>query len=120
MVNPDGTRVLINDTTNSISAYQWLPTINAAYVRSITPANDSDEANPDLVQAVIVDGSTPIATSSVSLQIDNAPVSAQVTKTGSEITGDVPAEPFVAIRVQPYGGTHVERRCQYSDTRVAV
>jgi hypothetical protein len=86
MVNPDGTRVLINDTTNAIPAYQWLPTITAAYARSITPADDSAEANPDLVQAVIVDGTTPIATSSVSLQIDNAPVTAQISKTGSETT----------------------------------
>ena len=121
MVNPDGTRVLINDTTNSISAYQWLPTINAAYVRSITPADDSDEANPDLVQAVIVDGSTPIATSSVSLQIDNAPVTGQVTKTGSEITVTYRPNPLLpsesshtAKLTWTEGGNTVTREWQFT------
>ena len=104
MLNPDGTRVLINDTTNAIPAYQWLPTITAAYVRSITPADDSDEANPDVVEAVIVDGTTPVNVSSVSLQIDNAAVPAQITKSGSEITVSYRPSPLL-----PSDSTHTAK-----------
>ena len=87
MINPDGTRVLINDTTNSIKAYQWLPSITAAYVRFVTPPNGAKTADPDLVQAIIVDGPNPILTNQVSLQIDGSTVAAaRVTKTGAETT----------------------------------
>lgn len=86
MVNPNGVRVLLNDITNAISAYQWLPTITAAYVESVTPANQATAANPDVVQAVIVDGSSPIDKTTVSLKVDGVTVNATVDKVGPRTT----------------------------------
>ena len=77
---------MINHITNSIKAYQWLPSITAAYVKSVVPQIGATGADPDLVQAVIGDGSNPILTSQVSLQVDDAVVAAQVIKTGAETT----------------------------------
>ncbi len=96
MINPDGTRVLINDVTNAIQAYQWLPKITAAYVRSVSPAAGSTTGDPTLVQAAIVDGLNPVLASSVSLKVDGAAVAATVTKAGAVTTVSYVPAPFFA------------------------
>ncbi len=101
MVKPDGTRVLLNDVTNSIAAYQWLPTITASYVKSVSPADKVKTASPDLVSAVVVEGTTPIPPASVTLAIDGSPVAATPSKAGNEITVTYVPSPLFAI-----GSTH--------------
>jgi hypothetical protein len=101
MVNDDGTRVLINDTTNAIPAYQWLPTATAAYVSSLIPADNDPAAGPALVQATIVDGPTPVNTASVSLLVDGVTVAATVTKTDNETLVTYVPDPLFAS-----GSTH--------------
>jgi hypothetical protein len=101
MVNDNGTRVLINDTTNAIPAYQWLPTATAAYVSSLIPADNDPAAGPALVQATIVDGPTPVNTASVSLLVDGVTVAATVTKTDNETLVTYVPDPLFAS-----GSTH--------------
>lgn len=82
MVNPDGTKVLINDITNSIVAYQWLPKPGAAYISSLTPPNGNGIAPTNQpIQAVLVDGANAVATSSIIFELNGVVVPVSVTKT---------------------------------------
>jgi hypothetical protein len=101
MVNENGTRVLINDTTNAIPAFQWLPTPTAAYVSLLVPSDNAQAADPSIIQATIVDGPTPVDASSVSLMVDGATVAATVTKTGNEIQVS-----YVPVPLFASGSTH--------------
>jgi hypothetical protein len=96
MVNPDGTRGLLNDVTNALSAFQWTPTITAAYVKTIVPADKAVAADPTMVQAVIVDGSTPVNQASISLKLDGAPVTATPVRAGNETTVTYLTSPLLA------------------------
>ena len=88
MINPNGIKVLIDDTTNSIAAYEWLPTSSTAYLEGVSPAPDSGGVDTNLVvSAVIIDGtSSVVATSTVKLQIDGKAVNATVSKTNGQTT----------------------------------
>jgi len=96
MINADGTRVLINDITNSIKAYQWFPSITAAYVKSVLPLPDATNAAPNLVQAVIVAGTNTLVPSKVSLSLDGTAVPAVVTAAGSQLTVNYVPSPLFA------------------------
>ncbi len=102
MVNDNGVRVLINDITNAIPAYQWLPTITAAYVKSFTPADEEPAALPSLVQAVVVDGSA--SAGLFGLRIDDVPVQLTITKVGKENTLTYVPDPLFTA-----GSSHTAR-----------
>ncbi len=98
MINADGTDVLINDITNAIAAYQWLPSFSAAYVSSITPPANDSTAAPNLISAVITDVANPVDPSTVKLQIDGTAVTAKVSKTNGQTTVSyVPSPVFAAL-----------------------
>jgi hypothetical protein len=97
MVQPDGTKVLINDITNSIKAYQWIPTIAAPYLASLTPTNGTIGADPNLtIKASIVDGTTGLDTNTVTLKIDGSAVSATVVKSNGVTTVTYVPSPIFA------------------------
>jgi hypothetical protein len=121
MINSDGTRVLINDITNAFTAYQWVPVITAAYVRDTTPDDHASAADPDVVQAVLVEVATSIATNTVSLRIDNVVVAARITKTNSAITVSyrpsplfLPGSSHTAILSWTEGANQVSREWQFT------
>src|ERR1051325_3463025 len=84
----DGRRALINDTATyptAVKAYQLAGNAVPAYVRSVTPGINATMINrPKTVEAVIVDGSTQVTASSVTLKLNGAAVSANATKTGGQ------------------------------------
>ena len=103
-------RVLINDTTNAIKAYLWQPTITAAYVKTVFPAKDANFADPDLVQAVIVDGTNTISPGQVSLKIDGVSVgTATVSRSAPQTT--ITYKPRSAFRAEipAHGGSAICR-----------
>ncbi len=97
MINPDGTRVLLNDTNSALKAYQWLPTITAAYVKSVTPAAHATGTDPGgAIMAVIVDGANAVSTNTVGLKLDGTTVPAQVTKASGVTTVLYTPSPILA------------------------
>jgi hypothetical protein len=91
-------KLLVNDTATSasaIKAYQYpINSTGPTYVKSIAPGRSSldsaastGRAGPDAtVKLVLVDGSTPVDTASVSMTINGAPVTPTATKVGTETT----------------------------------
>ena len=72
--NADGSMALVNDATNSIKAYQWLPTSPPAYARTVVPALNATGVAPNsMVEVVLVDGASPIDKSTISLKLDGPP-----------------------------------------------
>jgi hypothetical protein len=63
---------------------------------STVPKPNATDAGPDLVQIVHVDGVNPWDQSKVTLRLDNAAVTATVTKTGSELTVKYVPSPLLA------------------------
>jgi len=97
MVNPNGIKVLINDTTNSIAAYEWLPSAIPPYVASTTPAPGATGADPTLVSAVIVGGTNSVATNKITLQVDGTAVNPAVSEaTNGQITVTYVPSPYFA------------------------
>ena len=92
----DLSKVLINDTANGgVKAYQYpINSTGPTYVKSFSPARSSNgtdasrgRAGSDAtVGAVLVDGSTPVDTATVSLKVNGAAVTATVTKAGTDTT----------------------------------
>jgi hypothetical protein len=100
-------KTLINDTAdnpNAIKAYQYPAGKTPTYVKSFSPARDSyvnaqgntialnsaasvGRAGPDAtVSAVLVDGSTPVDTTTVAMTINGAAVTPTVNKNGTTTT----------------------------------
>ena len=88
MINPNGIKVMINDTTNSIAAYEWLPTSSTAYLEGVSPTPDTGGADTNLVvSAIIIDGTSSVVdTSTVKLQLDGKAVNATVSKINGQTT----------------------------------
>jgi len=83
----DGSLALVNDTTNSIKAYQWLPTGLPAYARTVIPAPNATDVTPNsVVQVVLVDGPSAIDKGTISLKLDGTAVTPTITKAGSVTT----------------------------------
>lgn len=85
----DGTKVLVNDTASGgLKAYRVVqPTAKKAVGRKVSPAPNSGGAAYDTsISVELVDGGSPIASSSVSLKFDGAPVTATVTKAADVTT----------------------------------
>ena len=112
-----GERVLVNDPNDprAVKAYQGSvePEVNSPYVAEVSPAPGSDGNSPAApVEALLFDGETTVATSDVSLFLNNTEVTPQtLTKTGDRIT----------IQYQP-SPTRPERnnlvRLEYRDSAV--
>jgi hypothetical protein len=86
-VKPDGTLALLNDAANGgYKCYRALVGGAKAGARTVVPPPNgiADPKAPILVQ--LVDGTSPIDKSTVSLKLDNATVGASVIKTGSVTT----------------------------------
>ncbi len=98
-VQPDGTEVLINDVTNAFTAYQWVPTITAPYLASVTPAAKATGVDPDVViQARIADGTSALDTNTVSMQLDGANVTPSIVKSNSNtIVSYTPSPLFASL-----------------------
>jgi hypothetical protein len=89
-VKPDGTKVLLNDSTNGgFKTYRAIigGTKNIAVGRTVLPAPGATGVNPILnIKVELVDGATPIDKSTVSLQLDNVAVAAAITKSSNVTT----------------------------------
>ncbi len=83
-VNPDGSRVLVNDTANGgIPSYRAVTTPARAYARKVSPAPNSTGAGPkEPIVVELVDGTVPIDASTAALSLDGANV--PVTRSKSE------------------------------------
>jgi hypothetical protein len=83
-------KVLINDLVNGgIPAYRVVNASARAYFTSVDPLPAGLDVYPsEGVHLSLADGSTPIATSSVSLALDGSPVVATVNRNGSTTTID--------------------------------
>jgi hypothetical protein len=87
-VNPDGSRVLVNDVWNGgIPAYRAVTTPLRAYARRVSPAPGATGVDP-LAPVVVelVDGGTAIAPESIQLSVDGTAVSAVLSKAGDVTT----------------------------------
>ena len=123
-VKADGTKVLINDDANGgLKAYRAiLPTGRKAVARRVVPAPNSGGAALDQqIVAEIVDGASPIATSTVSVKLDGAAVLASVTKQADVTTVTFkPATPFALKSTHKVevtfteGGSPVSREWQFT------
>jgi hypothetical protein len=93
----DGSLALVNDKTNSINAYQWLPTSVPAYAQTVVPAPNAANVAPNgTIQVVLVDGPTPIDKSTVTLKLDGTAVTPSISKTGSVTTVNYTPSSFFA------------------------
>lgn len=98
-VKADGTKVLLNDSTNGgFKAYRAITSApqNVAAARTVLPAPGDTAALPDRILVVLADGATPIDKSTVSLKVDNTVVAASISKTGSVTTVSYSPVPFFA------------------------
>lgn len=115
-VASDGTKILVNsDTAGAIKAYRAITAPTRAYVKSVTPLNNAVSVAPNAtIKAELVDGGVPIETSTVSLAIDNSPVTATATKAGG----------VTSISYQPPanfpGGSKHEVALSYTESGKAV
>jgi len=115
-------KILVNDvnaTPAGIKAYQYpINSTGPTWVKSIAPGRTSLEtagstgrAGPDAtVKLVLVDGSTPVDTASVTMSINGTPVTPSVTKAGTETTVSYkPAGGFAAGSVNNVSVTFGDR-----------
>jgi hypothetical protein len=101
-------KVLINDTNNanSIPAYHVV-TQSHAYFSQVDPAiSGSGVLATEGVHLTLVDGSAPVATSSISLAVDGSPVSATIAKNGNTTSIDY-TNPVPWLPLSPHGATVV-------------
>ena len=84
----DGSYALLNDTANGgLKTYQYPLGNGPAHLKSFAPGDGANRVSlTDPIKAVIADGTGSVATGSVSLKVNDAPVAATVTKVGSETT----------------------------------
>jgi hypothetical protein len=89
-------KTLINDTANSgIKAYQYpLNATAPTYVKSFSPARSSTDSAASVgragtdatVSAILVDGTTPVTASSISMKINGAAVTPTINQSGGQTT----------------------------------
>jgi hypothetical protein len=116
----DGQRALINDTTTyttAVKAYQLAGNAVPAFVRSVYPGVNATMINrPKTVEAVLVDGSTQVTASSVTLKLNGTAVTPNTTKTGGEtkmvytVIGDLQASTYYTAELgytDNKGTTHI-------------
>jgi hypothetical protein len=89
-VKPDGTQVLLNDSTNGgYKAYRALAggPKNVAVGRTVSPAPGAIGVDPiPAIHVELVDGATPIDKSTVSLKLDDVAVPATISKSSNVTT----------------------------------
>jgi hypothetical protein len=80
----DGTKVLVNDTANGgVKAYRGVTGGANAYAQKTVPNPGGGVAYDTPIAIELVDGGTPIVTSSVKLSVDGTNVTSTVTKSGN-------------------------------------
>ena len=123
-VKSDGTKVLVNDDANGgVKAYRAAsPTVKKAVARKLEPKPNSGGAvfTPQIL-AEIVDGSSPIVASTVSMKVDGVAVTASASKQADVTTVTFkPATPFAARSTHTVaityteGGSPVTREWQFT------
>jgi hypothetical protein len=127
MVNPDGTKVLINDTAtaSAIKAYRRATT-DRLYVKSIRPGAGISTASPTgKVEVVLVDANTKLAPGSVKMKFDGADVTPNVNSAAGTTTisydpgtlGSLTAHSVSAsFDENPAPGTNATRTVSFSFT----
>jgi len=86
-VQPDGTKVLLNDIANSgIKAYRAVTSPTRVYARKVTPAPGGAATANTLFTVELVDGTKPIDPATIKVSIDGTQVTTAHPKTGNVTT----------------------------------
>jgi len=115
-VASDDTKILVNDTANGgIRSFRAITAPTRAYVSTVTPlANAVGVAPNTAIRAELVDGGSPIETSTLALALDGNPVTATPTKVGGVTTISFqPTSNFV-------GGSKHQATLTYTETGTPV
>ena len=96
----NGTKILVNDIANGgIPAYR-AAAASHAYAQSVDPTPAATGVSPgEGIHIALVDGSVPVAQSSISLSLDGVVISPVFTRSGANTTlvDYTPAAPWVAL-----------------------